>query len=55
MRTDEGFGGRALQEGFGLTVDRPMQEVVGGGVANVEVNRRVKVRDCYKVWFAEIT
>ena len=34
---EQGFGGGTLEEGSGLRVDGRAEEVVGGGVANVEL------------------
>jgi hypothetical protein len=42
QRAHQGFGRGTLKEGAGLGVDRRAQEVVFGGVANIEVNVRIE-------------
>ena len=42
MGADEGLGGRPLEERARLPVDRAMNDVVRGRIANVQTDRRVE-------------
>src|SRR5262245_50759245 len=55
MDAHERFGGRSLQVRSGARVDRRAQEVVGGRVANVELDRGVELRELDQVDVAKLS
>ena len=52
---DERFGGGALHKGAGLCVDGRAEEVVGRGIANVEMKSRIENDEFDEVGLAEWT
>src|SRR6266851_2408500 len=50
----QSVSGGALEKGAGLRVDRRAEEIVGGGVANIEMNAGVEGRQVYEVGVPEL-
>ncbi len=49
MSAHQGFGGGPLHEGSGLLVHGAAQEIIGGGVADIELNSRIQRCEFHKV------
>ena len=53
VHADQSLGGGTLQKGFGRLVERRAQEVVGRRVADVELDRIIKLHQLHKIRFGE--
>ena len=54
MRAQQGFGGGALHEGARLRVDGRAEKIVGGGVANVELDGGVELGEFDEIGLAKV-